>query len=269
MGSPASVLCHAVLLLSCLWIDAAYSAQPPAQALSRLNAGQPVDLIVEYDAAAIEQQAATMRQHNKRHIDDDSILSFKAGRYKTLKDGVDRAVARPDIETLAEYSHLPMSFKRFRSLAALNALLARPEVTAVFWNEALHPVLAQSLPLINQPAVAAAGETGAGSTVAVIDDGIDYTKAAFGSCSAPGVPASCHVVVSMLAGSATGSTDSTHGTNVSAIVLGVAPGSQIAMLNAFSGTSALTSDIISAINWAISIPAPPEDTHRFAKRAVS
>ncbi len=246
----ASRLFRVAAALACaLWSIAAFSAQPPAEALSRLNAGQPVDLIVEYQAATIEQDAAAMRQRTKRHIDDDSILSYKAGRYKTLKEGVDHAAARPDIEQLADYSHLPMAFKRFHSLAALNALLARPEIKAVYWNDALHPVLAQSLPLINQPAVASAGETGAGSTVAVIDDGIDYTNAAFGPCTSPGVPAACHVVVSQLFG--TGTTDNTHGTNVSAVVLGVAPGSKIAMLNAFSGTSALTSDIINAINWAI------------------
>ena len=110
-------------------------------------------------------------------------------------------------------------------------------------------MLAQSLPLVNQPAVAAAGERGNGTTVAVIDDGIDYTNAAFGSCTAPGVPTGCHVNVSLLFG--TGSTSNTHGTNVSAIVLGMAPDSRIAMLNAFSGTTANFSDILTAFNWAI------------------
>jgi uncharacterized repeat protein (TIGR01451 family) len=248
--SALNLLRVAVALTFSFWINTSFSAQPPAEALNRLNAGQPVDLIVEYEATSIEQQAAKMRQGNKRHIDDDTILAFKAGLYKTLKNGVDLAAAHPDLEQLADYSHLPMSFKRFHSLAALNSLLARPEIKAVYLNDPLHKVLAQSLPLINQPAVAAVGETGLGSTVAVIDDGIDYTNAAFGSCTAPGIPAGCHVSTSLLFG--TGTTDNTHGTNVSAIVLGVAPGSQIAMLNAFSGTSAFTSDIISAINWTIS-----------------
>lgn len=251
-GLSAFHLFRVAVALTCtFWSYAAFCAQPPAEALSRLNAGQPVDLIVEYEAAAIEQQAAAMRQHNRRHIDDDSILAYKAGRYKALKDKVDSVAAHPDIEPLADYSHLPMSFKRFHSLAALNALLSRPEIKAVYWNDQLHAVLAQSLPLIDQPAVAAVGEVGTGSTVAVIDDGIDYTNAAFGPCSAPGVPAACHVSISLNFGSST--TDNSHGTNVSAIVLGVAPASQIAMLNAFSGASAYTSNIISAINWAISM----------------
>jgi hypothetical protein len=110
-------------------------------------------------------------------------------------------------------------------------------------------VLAQSLPLINQSAVASAGERGLGSTVVVIDNGIDFTNVAFGTCTAPGVPASCHVPVSLNFG--TGTTNNSHGTNVSAVVLGVAPDSRIAMLNAFSGASAFTADIISAINWSI------------------
>src|SRR5262249_62190991 len=54
------------------------------------------------------------------------------------------------------------------------------------------PQLAQSLPLIGQPAVTAAGDQGAGTTVAVIDEAADYTNAAFG-CSAPGTPAGCKV----------------------------------------------------------------------------
>ncbi|MBI3479740.1 MAG: IPTL-CTERM sorting domain-containing protein [Nitrosomonadales bacterium] len=243
------VLRIAVAIVCTIWADAALSAQPPAEALRMLNAGQPVELIVEYEAAAIEQAAAAMRQRNPKHIDDAAILAYKAGRYKTIKNNADLAAAHKDIEPLSDYSHLPMSFKRFRSLQGLNLLLARPEIKAVYWNDALHPVLAQSLPLIGQPAVVGAGEIGTGSTVAVIDNGIDFTNAAFGSCTAPGVPASCHVAVSLNFG--TGTTNNSHGTNVSAVVLGVAPGSQIAMLNAFSGTTAYTADIINAMNWAI------------------
>jgi len=236
------------LVFVCLF-NLAYSAQSPVEAVNRLIAGQSVDLIVEYEATSIEQQAAAMRLSSIRHIDDETILAFKAGLYKTLKHDADLAGAHPDIEHVVDYSHLPMSFKRFHSLAGLNALLANPGVKAVFLNGQAYRVLAQSLPLINQPAVASVGEKGTGTTVAVIDDGIDYTNAALGSCTAPGIPAGCHVSTSLLFG--TGTTDNSHGTNVSAIVLGVAPDSRIAMLNSFSGTAANFSDIVSAINWAI------------------
>jgi uncharacterized repeat protein (TIGR01451 family) len=228
----------------------AFAATAPTGVHERLRAGQAVELIVEFQADAVERDAATMRKARGRHSDDDSILAMRAERYVGIRDKVGTALAGQEIDTLRDYSHLPMGFRRFRSTAALNAFLAQPEVKAVYENRALHAVLAQSLPLIGQPSVAAVGEKGAGTTVAVIDDGIDYTLSAFGSCTAPGSPASCHVVHSQDFGS--GTTDTSHGTNVSAIVLGVAPETQIAMLNAFSGSSANSSDIIAAINWAIS-----------------
>jgi uncharacterized repeat protein (TIGR01451 family) len=221
----------------------------PPEVEVRLLAGQPVDLIVEYDDREISANAAAMRQRTKNNFDDPAILAYKVRQYKLLKSRVDAATARPGIVHLKDYSHLPMAFKRFSSVADLRFFLAASGIKAVYPNREFHHVTAQSLPLIKQPAVASAGEQGSGTTVAVIANGIDYTRAAFGSCTAPGVPASCRVVVSQNFGS--GTTDTNHGTNVSAIVLGVAPASGIAMLNAFSGDSAYVSDIIDAINWAI------------------
>jgi uncharacterized repeat protein (TIGR01451 family) len=221
----------------------------PPEVEARLQAGQPVDLIVEYDDREIAANAAAMRQRTRDNFDDPAILAYKVRQYKLLKSRVDAATARPGIMHLKDYSHLPMAFKRFASVADLRVFLAASGIKAVYANREFHHVTTQSLPLIKQPAVASAGEQGSGTTVAVIDNGIDYTRAAFGSCTAPGVPTSCRVVVSQNFGS--GTTDTNHGTNVSAIVLGVAPASGIAMLNAFSGNSAYVSDIVDAINWAI------------------
>lgn len=223
----------------------------PATITAQLQSGIPVELIVEYDAALVDREAKTLRMFaGGLDRDDELITNYRANRFTTIKRDVDAALARPDIDPIADYSHLPMAFKRFRSLAALQALLAHAGVVAVYENKLLHHALATSLPLINQPAVAAVGDKGAGTTVAVIDDGINYTLAAFGFCTAPGTPSGCRVVASVNFG--TGTTDNSHGTNVSAIVLGVAPLTQIAMLNAFSGTTASSSNVISAINWSIS-----------------
>ena len=221
----------------------------PPNVLKSLMSGVAVDLIIEYESAAIEQEAAKRRNLTPSRFDNTAILDYKAAQYKTLKQRVDSALPAADITHLKDYSHLPMSFKRVKSMAALNLLAAQAGIKAIYENGLLHPVLAQSLPLVNQPAVAAVGERGKGTTVAVIDDGIDYTNPAFGSCTAPGVPASCHVSVSLLFG--TGTTNTSHGSNVSATVLGMAPDSRIVMLNAFSGTSANFADVISAINWTI------------------
>lgn len=222
-----------------------------AAALANLQHHVPLNLIVEYDASAIEREVATLRLFRGDLDRDDAFISnYRSNHYATLKNDVDTAIAHPDIDPLMDYSHLPMSYKRFRSLGGLQALLADSRVVAVYEDKLLHHADATSFPFINQPAVSTVGYNGAGTTVAVIDDGIDYTLADFGYCTAPGAPSSCHVVVSQLFGS--GTTDTSHGSNVSAIVLGVAPATQIAMLNVFSGTSAASSNIISAINWTIS-----------------
>lgn len=240
-----------LLLWSVFGFAQAKTQNLSAASMAQLQHGIPIDLIVEYNAALIEREVTTLRFINGGLDRDDAfITNFRSTRYATLKHDIDTAIAHPDIDQLTDYSHLPMAFKRFRSSAALQALLADNHVVAVYENKLLHHALTTSLPFINQPTVSAAGDSGAGTTVAVIDDGIDYTLAAFGFCTAPGTPSTCHVVVSTNFGS--GTTDTSHGSNVSAIVLGVAPATKIAMLNAFSGTTAATSNIISAINWTIS-----------------
>jgi hypothetical protein len=88
--------------------------------------------------------------------------------------------------------------------------------------------------------------------VAVLDTGCDYTRAAFGSCSSPGA-AGCKVAYANdFATSDSSLDDNGHGTNVSAIVLGVAPSTKILALDVFSGATAPGSAILSAIDWSIS-----------------
>jgi uncharacterized repeat protein (TIGR01451 family) len=221
----------------------------PANVIQSLSAGYTIDVIVEYDSAEIEQEVSKRRKLTARGLDSPAILAYRSSQYRLLKQKIDSISPTSEITHLKDYSHLPMSFKRLSSLSALNTLIARNGIKAVYENGKVHPVLAQSLLLSNQPAVLAVGERGSGTTVAVIDNGIDFTNVAFGNCTAPGVPAGCHVNASIQFG--TGTTDNNHGSNVSAIVLGMAPSSKIAMLNVFSGTSANFSDVISAINWSI------------------
>lgn len=235
------------LLVALLWADIALGADIPAAPLQRLLAGEVVDLIVEYDAAAVETEAEARRQRTPRRIDDAAILAFRAERYQALRRQADAMADPAEVVQLRDYKYLPMALRRFRSAAAAQAYAALPGVKAMFENEQLHLVLAQSLPLVSQPTVAEAGETGSGTTVVVIDNGIKLSN--FG-CTAPGVPASCHVIVAQTIGSATGG-DGGHGSNVSGVVLGAAPGARVAMLDAFSGTTASTSDVIEGIDWAI------------------
>jgi hypothetical protein len=133
----------------------------------------------------------------------------------------------------------------------LQALVRQPGVKAVHSNIRLHSMLAQSLPLIRQPETAAQGGAGTGTTVAVLDTGVDYTRAAFGGCAAPG--GSCKVAFARDFAPDDGARDSDgHGTNVAGIVLGVAPGARIAALDVFRNDGfAYSNDLIAAIDWVI------------------
>lgn len=227
--------------------------QLPAAVGDRLARGMPQNVIVLLDDDDIEREAGRRRTLSGIEVDDEALLSFKAGRYRDLKLRTDALLPSGDGETVEEYRHLPMAVKRFRSRKALEALLAGPTVKAVYEDRPMLPHLAYSLPFIGQNSVANSGLTGTGQTVAVIDSGIDYTLPAFGSCSAPGTPAGCRVAASVDASGAPNlvTTANNHGTNVSAIVAGTAPGARIASFNALPGGSGSTSTVIAGIDWAI------------------
>jgi len=230
------------------------TAKAPAGVLAQLDAGRPQDLIILFDAGGIDTEAVKRRSRAGLKHDDEGILRFKAKRFRQLKASVTAVLAPGTTEILQDYSHLPMSFQRFRSRAALEQVLRRAEIVAAYQNKAIYPHLAHSLPFISQPALAGSGITGNGSTVAVIDTGIDYTLPGFGSCSVPGVPSGCLVAASV---DVTGNdltlnrTANNHGTNVAGIVAGVAPGARIASINAFSGGSSTVSWVLAGISWAI------------------
>lgn len=230
---------------------AAAAAPLPDELLQTVRAGLPAGVIVEFDARDIDREAAARRARLPRGIDDDAALAVRAGRYRALKDSVMQPLRqRPDLQAVRDYTHLPLRFMRVRTEAALRALAARRGVQALHADRLHRHVLTQSLPLLGQPAVASAGLRGAGATVAVIDDGINLTHSAFGGCTAVATPASCRIAA-METFVASPSAGNAHGTNVAAIVVGVVPDARVASLDVFSSSGALTSDIVSAIDWAI------------------
>lgn len=256
----------AVLGVIALWTPHGEAQTPAGKAPSgvaeRLAAGEPQDLIVLFDDRAIESEAAGLRSARGVVHDDASILAVKAERYAALKQDVLSSLPPGEFDTLRDYSHLPMMFLRFQTSSALTRLLERVDVVAVYEDGKYRHFLSQSRPLINQPAAAAAGKIGTGTAVAVLDTGVNYTLATFGSCTAPGVPAGCKVIYAQdftptndgcLDDNATGScVTAGHGTNVSGIVLGVAPDTRIIGLDVFRTDGyAYDSDLINAVNWTI------------------
>jgi len=218
----------------------------PGAIREALARGEPQDVIAVLFAADVE---AEIVRESARGMD---ARGRRAERYAARKRAA-LAPADPDVTLRREYSQLPMVHVRVRTQAALDRLLARPEVAAVYEDTRHTRQLNESLPLIGQPAAAAAGHRGAGTTVIVLDTGVDFTRAAFGSCTAPGVPAGCRVAVAQDFAAPDGVNDDTslHGTAVSGIVAGTAPETRLAVFDVFEGENARATAILDGLNWAI------------------
>jgi hypothetical protein len=191
-----------------------------SQARARLSAGQATLVIVEFDAAATDRAAAAERARRRLLRDDDAILTMRSQGYAATKSRVMAGVAGSDAARVRDYQHFPLALWRVSSIAALNRLEAYPGVQAVHQNSVLRPVSVSDLGFIKQPQAAAAGATGAGTTIAVIDGGLgtNYLNFSdFGTCTAVNTPAStCRVVFNEdLYTGTLASTETTHGTNVS------------------------------------------------------
>lgn len=216
------------------WIDSsAATAYDSMQAA--LERGEPQKLIIEYltsgKKTSTKQALAVYKQ-----IKNSTLQSFDPTEIKQLRD----------------YSHLPMSVVRVNASRGLEQLMRHPQIKAVYEDTIQELFLNDSLPLIGQPAATAQGATGAGTAVAILDTGVDYTHPAFGSCTSPGVPSGCKVVYAQDFAPDDGGLDvHGHGTNVAGISLGVAPDTRILALDVFDGEFGSSTDIIAAINWSI------------------
>ena len=184
--------------------------------------------------------------------DSSDLLKTTVPAYRSLKRDLRARV--PGLRVLQDYRALPIVFGRVGSANELRRLAADPVVVGIGADRKDEAFLTESLPLINQPSAAGAGHTGAGTAVAVLDTGVDYTRAAFGSCPAPGP--GCTVVVAQDFAPDDGMLDDPaagrHGTNVSGIVVGVAPDTKVLGLDVFNGLTSNSSTQIAAINFAIS-----------------
>jgi subtilisin family serine protease len=232
------------------------AAQAPAPRIAAgldaaLARGEAVRAIVLIEHAPATDEARRERAAGGLRADDARIRAQRASRHRALKAQLAPALDPADTDLLRDYPNLPILALRLRSRAALARLAARPEVKAVYEDRPHYPNLAQSLPLVSQPATTSAGYAGAGTTVAVVDTAVDYMNAAFG-CSAPGVPAGCKVAAAVaFVADTPPADDNSHGTNVAAIVLAVAPGARVASLDVFNNGVAYGSAILDALDWAI------------------
>lgn len=213
--------------------------------LDALVTNESNDLIVEYNIPT-ESVASGLERR-----------SYIASNKKNLQSRFNRGVG---VQVLRDYNNLPLAFYRVSNREALVDLLNDPNVKAVYPNRINQPTTMESLPLINQPQANTQGFNGTGSSVAVLDTGVNYLHSDFG-CTAVNSPSStCRVVYSFDSAPDDGALDDDgHGSNVSAIVSKVASKTKIIGIDVFRKvrvngqllSSAYDSDIIAGINWAV------------------
>ena len=237
----------------------------PIDQLKKLDVALPVlkslqnrvghEFIVVFDDNHIAEQTNQLNSQKNARIEPDASRELHAAALQVLKTDVLARLQSVDLYSVRDYSHLPLVTLQLDDMEQMQELLNTPEVIGVYEDKVREASLAQSLQLVNQPAAAAAGYTGTGTTVAVLDTGVDFTKSAFGGCSAAGAPG-CSVVFAKDFAPDDGSVDDNgHGTNVAGTVLGVAPDAGIAALDVFKWVGfnygAWDSDIFAALNWTI------------------
>jgi hypothetical protein len=180
--------------------------------------------------------------------------ALRVMRFAELKTDIQRDLG-PELVVEEEYDQLPVTVATVTTPFAWAALLEDPRVAVVDEVRQFEASAGdvESLALIGQPTALAGGKDGSGVAVAVIDTGADFTRPAFGSCTAPGVPSTCRVVVAQDFGVNDNLRDdaSLHGTNVAGVVAQTAPGARILALDVFDGSSASSTAILSAIDFVV------------------
>ncbi|MCB9136993.1 MAG: S8 family serine peptidase [Caldilineaceae bacterium] len=180
-------------------------------------------------------------------------------------NGQRTAIARSQNLLLTDLSRLGVAgVKRFQSLpyvamtvnpAAMDALQRSPFITSVMEDVAEEPMLDLSVPLINGDDAWAAGYTGAGQTVAVLDTGVDsshpflsgkvVSEACYSTTNIDSMTLCPNGLDSQTGAGAgvncTGAGGCSHGTHVAGIAAGdgdtfdgVAPGANVIAIQVFS-----------------------------------
>lgn len=179
------------------------------------------------------------------------------GKEKVLGD-----LAKQDMtfETVREYDHLPIVALQVEDAVQAQALALNPGVQGLNENRWFEKHLVESKALINWAAADAfvssySMELGHDTSVVVIDTGVDYKHPSFGTCTAPGDPGCAVSYARDFAPDDGARDDDGHGTNVAAIVHGVAPGTKIIALDVFRWSNgrfgADFADILDALNWTV------------------
>lgn len=234
------------------------SRKTSANFLDKLRTADSARVIVLYSevsAPEVMSSAEAIRSAQAASSTQAQPLSpyhLRLNRLRDLKQRANNKLTSGEYHIVHAYDQFPMQALQLKTTASLAQLLSDPDVIAVYNDEPLELHLTQSLPLIHEETAINQGVAGQGVSIAVLDSGVNYANAAFGSCTSPGMPAACHVSAAVDIALNDGVLDSNgHGTHVAAIALGVAPAANIIALDIMSGTTISSSDAIAGINWVV------------------
>lgn len=229
--------------------EAGGNAVPP-EAYERLAAEGSVELILSVKNADVLSEVSSTLRSRGRGAAADRLEDLLGQRLASAAASLPQGVVR--VERFDQVGSLAVTVDTVEALDALGNL---PNLIRIDLQQILIPQLEQSLALIHQPEAVAAGHTGDGTSIAVLDTGVDYTREAFGSCTAPGLPVGCRVAhaedFTFFDDGQLDAGQPKHGTNVAGIAAGVAPGAQILALDVFGDSVAADSSILNAISWVL------------------
>ncbi len=210
-------------------------AKLPSDLAAALRAGEPRQLLIVLAPPTPADPTATA----------DALAADDPAKRAVSAQAVDLGLAIDDV-----WDQLPIIPVTATSLDELAPLLDDPRVLAVSAVRRFAPSDAESFPLIGQPAAVAAGRLGAGTSIAILDSGVAFTRAPF-FCTAAGAGV-CRVSFSRDFAPDDGDDDDLgHGSNVAAIAAGVAPGAHILALDVFEEATASTTTLLAAYNWVL------------------
>lgn len=208
-------------------------------------------------------------------IPNTSELNKQKEKYKLLKQKVTNSNNEGHLQITHDFDALPLAVLTVKSREALVNLLNNPDVQGISEIVQLKPqALPSELALIKQPEVTALGKRGAGTSVVVLDNGIDYTRPEFGNCakstSANKAPSTsngvCRVVHQHLGNDAANSSpdhsidtvvigtyeSALHGTEIAKNIAAVAPDAKIISIGSYDSNGVPNYfRIVDGINWAI------------------
>lgn len=209
--------------------DAVAARLVAGDVLAALDRDGIVTAFVAIDGADVRRSAeatAGAGEGRREQIRRGIAAGYAVVKGRALAPGAGLEVADP-------LDGIGLATVRFTSRAALLRVVNDGFVLGVTLPRQGVAQLSQSLSVIRQPATAQAGYKGAGTTVAVIDTGVDYTRVAFGSCASAGATG-CRVLEALDYAPDDGTLDDNgHGTNVAGVVAGVAPGARLLAYDAF------------------------------------